>query len=164
MKYRFVSRASILKYSHRPKVRCIAVTTGIIVETCAAYRAREIPFASEITTALVPSTENHLSPINCSMDKFISVITRFPLPVGATADQIRAAFDEAAPKFRNVPGLVRKQFLHSKDGRTAGGVYLWNDERAARAFMNERVAPMIRAKFQVDPSIEFYDSPVIVEN
>jgi len=41
---------------------------------------------------------------------------------------------------------------------------LWNDERAARAFMNERVAPMIREKFQVDPTIEFYDSPVIVEN
>ena len=98
------------------------------------------------------------------MNNLISVITRFPLPTGATADQIRAAFEAAAPEFRNVPGLVRKQFLHSKDGRTAGGVYLWNDECAARAFMNERVAPMIREKFQVDPTIEFYDSPVIVEN
>jgi len=37
------------------------------------------------------------------------------------AEQIRAAFEEAAPKFRNVPGLVRKQFLRSKDCRTAGG-------------------------------------------
>ena len=94
----------------------------------------------------------------------ITVITRFQLPAGITADQIRAAFDEVAPKFRNVPGLVRKQFLNSKDCRTAGGVYLWNDEGAARAFMNELVAPMIRGKFHVDPTIEFYDSPVIVEN
>jgi hypothetical protein len=52
----------------------------------------------------------------------------------------------------------------------AGGIYLWNDESAARAFMNERVAPMIREKSypdgatDVDPTIEFYDSPVIVEN
>ena len=94
----------------------------------------------------------------------IAVITRFQLPAGVTADQIRAAFDEVAPKFRNVPGLVRKQFLNSKDCRTPGGVYLWNDEGAALAFMNERVAPMIRGKFHVDPTIEFYDSPVIVEN
>ena len=94
----------------------------------------------------------------------ISFWNQAPLPAGVTADQIRAVFDEAAPKFRNVPGLVRKQFLHSKDCRTAGGVYLWNDERAARAFMTERVAPMIREKFHVDPAIEFYDSPVIVEN
>jgi heme-degrading monooxygenase HmoA len=98
------------------------------------------------------------------MDKMITVITRFALPAGVNADQIHAAFDEAAPRFRNVPGLVRKQFLRSKDCRTAGGVYLWNDESAARAFMNERVAPMIRAKYHVDPDIEYYDSPVIVEN
>ena len=98
------------------------------------------------------------------MDNLITVVTRFELSAGITADQIRVAFAEAAPKFRNLPGLVRKQFLCSKDGRTAGGVYLWNDEHAARAFMNERVAPMIREKFHVDPTIEFYDSPVIVEN
>ncbi|HSU55519.1 MAG TPA: YdhR family protein [Candidatus Dormibacteraeota bacterium] len=98
------------------------------------------------------------------MDNLITVVTRFELPGGLTPEQIRAAFDEAAPKFRNVPGLVRKQFLRSKDCRTAGAVYLWNDEQAARAFMNERVAPMIRDKFRVEPAIEFYDSPVIVEN
>jgi heme-degrading monooxygenase HmoA len=69
------------------------------------------------------------------MDNMITVITRLQLPVGVTADQIHAAFDEAAPRFRNLTGLVRKQFLRSMDCRTAGGVYLWNDEHAARAFM-----------------------------
>ena len=98
------------------------------------------------------------------MNKLITVVVRYQLPADLTADLIRAAFEEVAPGFRNLPGLVRKQFLCSKDCRTAGGVYLWNDERAARAFMNERVAPMIREKFHVDPAIEFYDSPVIVEN
>ena len=41
---------------------------------------------------------------------------------------------------------------------------MWNDESAARTFMNERVVQMIREKFHVEPRIEFYDSPVIVEN
>ncbi len=98
------------------------------------------------------------------MNNMITVITRFPLPSGVTADQLDAAFNEAAPRFRNVPGLIRKQFMRSKDCRTAGGVYLWNDESAARAFMDERVAPMIREKFHVEPTIDFYESPVIVEN
>lgn len=98
------------------------------------------------------------------MDKLITVVTRFPLPEGLTVDQIREAFEDVAPRFRNVPGLLRKQFLSAKDCRTAGGVYLWNDEAAARAFMNNRVAPMIRQRFQVDPMIEVYDTPVIVEN
>jgi hypothetical protein len=119
---------------------------------------------SEITTPFVPFTGRDSFPINQPMDKLITVIARFQLPAGATADKIHAAFDEVAPRFRNVPGLVRKQFLCSKDCRTAGGVYLWNDEHAARAFMSERVAPMIREKFHMEPAIEFYDSPVIVEN
>ncbi|MFO1512867.1 MAG: YdhR family protein [Verrucomicrobiota bacterium] len=94
----------------------------------------------------------------------LTVVTRFPLPANLTAEEIRAAFTEAAPHFRNVPGLIRKQFLLSPDGRTAGGVYLWNDEVAARSFMLERVAPMIRTRFRVEPAIEFFESPVIVEN
>ena len=77
---------------------------------------------------------------------------------------MRAGFTQLAPGFRNVPGLIRKQFLLSADGRTAGGVYLWEQEEAARSFMLQRVAPMIRETFQVEPTIEFYDSPVLVEN
>lgn len=76
---------------------------------------------------------------------------------------MRRAFEKVSSEFRGVPGLVRKQFLLSADCRSAGGVYLWESESAARAFMQERVAPMIPENFRVEPSIEFYDSPVIVE-
>jgi len=94
----------------------------------------------------------------------ITVITRFAVPTTLNASQMRAAFTQAAPAFRNVPGLVRKQFLLSADGRTAGGVYLWEEEKAARNFMHQHVAPMIREQFRVEPTIEFFHSPVLVEN
>ena len=94
----------------------------------------------------------------------ITVITRFAVPTTISANQMRAGFTQIAPAFRAVPGLIRKQFLLTADGRTAGGVYLWEEEEAARNFMQQRVAPMIREKFQVEPTIEFYDSPVLVEN
>jgi len=94
----------------------------------------------------------------------ITVITRFAVPTTINASQMQAGFTQVAPVFRNVPGLVRKHFLLSPDGRTAGGVYLWEEEEAARSFMQQRVAPMIRDKFKVEPTIEFYHSPVIVEN
>ena len=94
----------------------------------------------------------------------ITVITRFAVPAKVSTSEMRNAFAQVAPAFRNVPHLVRKQFLLSPDGRTAGGVYLWEDEAAARPFMKQSVAPMIRDKFHVEPTIEFYDSPVIVEN
>src|SRR6516165_11101028 len=94
----------------------------------------------------------------------ITVITRFTVPTTINASEMRAGFTQIAPGFRNVPGLIRKQFLLSADGRTAGGVYLWQEEEAARNFMQQRVAPMIREKYKVEPTIEFYHSPVLVEN
>ena len=94
----------------------------------------------------------------------IIAITRFAVPTTINESQMRAGFTQAAPAFRNVPGLIRKQFLLSTEGHTAGGVYLWEEEEAARSFMQQRVAPMIRKKFQVEPTIGFYDSPVLVEN
>jgi hypothetical protein len=94
----------------------------------------------------------------------ITVITRFAVPTTINASQMQAGFTQAAVAFRNVSGLIRKQFLLSADGHTAGGVYLWDDEAAARTFMLQRVAPMIREKYKVEPTIEFYHSPVIVEN
>ncbi len=94
----------------------------------------------------------------------ITVITRFAVPAEVHTSEMRGAFAQAAPAFRNVPHLLRKQFLLSPDGRIAGGVYLWEDEAAARTFMQLRVASMIRDTFRVEPTIEFYDSPVIVEN
>jgi hypothetical protein len=93
-----------------------------------------------------------------------TVITRFAVPAEVNASDMRGDFAQAAPAFRNVPHLLRKQFLLSPDGRTAGGIYLWENEEAARTFMQQRIAPMIRDKFRVEPTIEFYDSPVIVEN
>lgn len=94
----------------------------------------------------------------------ITVITRFAVPAKVNTSEMRGAFEQVAPAFSNVPHLIRKQFLLSPDGRTAGGVYLWENEAAARTFMQQRVAPMIRDKFRVEPTIEFYDSPVIVDN
>lgn len=94
----------------------------------------------------------------------ITVITRFAVPASLDVSQMQAGFSQVAPTFRNVPGLIRKQFLLSADGRTAGGVYLWREEATARHFMLQHVAPMIREKFQVEPIIEFYQSPVLVEN
>jgi len=91
-------------------------------------------------------------------------ITRFPLPSGIPTAAVKNGFLEVAPKFQHPPGLLRKYFLISEDGKTAGGVYLWNSMAEARAFSEGVLCKMIKDKFQVEPSIEYYESPVIVDN
>jgi hypothetical protein len=91
-------------------------------------------------------------------------ITRFPLPHGIPAEAVKKGFLEVAPHFKNPPGLLRKYFLLSQDGKTAGGVYLWKSLEQARTFSEGVLRQMIKNKFQVEPSIEYFDSPVIVDN
>ena len=45
-------------------------------------------------------------------------------------------FESSAPKYQNLPGLVRKYYVRSEDGRSAGGIYLWQSRAAAEAVYN----------------------------
>jgi Putative mono-oxygenase ydhR len=94
----------------------------------------------------------------------ITSITRFQLPPGVPTEAVKTAYREVAPHFKQPSGLLRKYFLISEDGMTGGGVYLWNSKEQARTFSEGVLRPMIRDKFKVEPSIEYYDAPVVVDN
>src|SRR5215813_1361165 len=94
----------------------------------------------------------------------ITSITRFQLPAGIPTETVKNGFREVAHHFKHPCGLLRKYFLISEDGKTGGGVYLWNFMDQARAFSEGVLRPMIREKFHVEPSIEYYDAPVVVDN
>ena len=88
--------------------------------------------------------------------------TEFPLPSGATSEQIAASFTEAAPQFTNPSGLIRKYFLIAEDRKTGGGVYVWTDRKSAVAFNENVVKPMVREHFG-EPTIRYFDVPVIAD-
>ena len=46
-------------------------------------------------------------------------------------------FEASAPKYQDVPGLVRKYYLLGDEGRVGGGVYLWETRDAADALYDE---------------------------
>ena len=94
----------------------------------------------------------------------ITAITRFQLPPGIPTEAIKKGYLEVAPKFKQPSGLLRKYFLISEDRKTGGGVYLWKSMEQARTFSEGVIRPMIRDTFKVEPSIEYYDSPVVVDN
>lgn len=94
----------------------------------------------------------------------ITTITRFQLPPGLSTEAVKNAYREVAPKFKQPSGLLRKYFLVSEDGKTGGGVYLWNSMEQARTFSEGVLRPMIREKFKLEPSIEYFDAPVVVDN
>ena len=94
----------------------------------------------------------------------VTAIVRFALPEGKTREAATAAFEASAPLYRGVQGLIRKYYLLSEDGRTGGGVYLFNSRADAERLYDAAWRAGLRERLGVEPSIEYFDSPVIVDN
>ena len=94
----------------------------------------------------------------------ITAITTFRLPKPITRDEARRIFLSTAPTYQGVPGLVRKVYVVSQEGDTAGGIYLWNSRAEAEAMYTESWKVFVREKYGTDPSVTYFDSPVVVDN
>jgi hypothetical protein len=55
----------------------------------------------------------------------IVTIVTFELAAPVSLAEITKTFQATAPKYREIPGLLRKNYWLSEDARRAGGIYVW---------------------------------------
>ena len=53
---------------------------------------------------------------------------------------------------------------NSEDGRSAGGVYLWETRAAAEAIYNSEWKARVKQLYGSEPKISWFDTPVVVDN
>ena len=94
----------------------------------------------------------------------ITAIVNFPLAPGTTSAQARELFEGSAPKYKNLPGLVRKYYLYDGESMTGGGCYLWESRAAAEAVYDEAWKEMIKERYGAAPDIRYFETPVVVDN
>jgi hypothetical protein len=94
----------------------------------------------------------------------ITTLTQFKLPQPVTREKAREIFLSTAPNYREVKGLIRKCYLLSEDGGTAGGVYLWRSRSDAEQLFTDDWKRFVAEKYGAEPSIQYFDTPVIVDN
>lgn len=94
----------------------------------------------------------------------ITALTSFTLPKPITRDEATAIFRSTAPTYRGVPGLIRKTYVLYPDGRTVGGIYLWQSREAAETMYSDDWRAFVRGKYGCDPQVTYLDSPVVVDN
>ncbi|MGI9537917.1 MAG: YdhR family protein, partial [Desulfocapsaceae bacterium] len=78
--------------------------------------------------------------------------------------EARTIFLSTAPKYQDVPGLIRKVYIFSEDENTVGGIYLWNSRAEAEAMYTESWKAFVQEKYGTDPSVTYFESPVVVDN
>jgi hypothetical protein len=94
----------------------------------------------------------------------ITALVQFKLPQPVAREKAQEIFLSTAPKYRETPGLIRKYFLLSEDGGTAGGVYLWKSKKDAEGLYTKEWENFIRGRYGALPSVTYFESPVVVDN
>ena len=63
-----------------------------------------------------------------------------------------------------MPGLIRKHYVLTEDGRTAGGIYLWKTRADAERQYDEAWRRFVTEKYGTEPQLTYFESPVVVDN
>ena len=94
----------------------------------------------------------------------ITALVQIELPQPLSREEAREIFSGTAPKYREIHGLIRKHYILSMDGGTAGGVYLWHSREDAAKLYTDEWKKFILDKYGVLPSVTYFESPVTVDN
>ena len=94
----------------------------------------------------------------------ITIIVEFKLPHILSREQARETFLSTAPKYKGMPGLIRKYYFISQDGARAVGIYLWESREDADRMYTEEWRSFVREKYGTEPLLTYLDSPVVVDN
>jgi heme-degrading monooxygenase HmoA len=91
----------------------------------------------------------------------VSTLVTVTKPVQVSMERLIAEFTAAAPIYQNVPGLLRKYFIITDDGKF-GGVYLWDTQTSAQQWFNPAWHQRVRKTYGVDANIEWFDAPFAI--
>jgi hypothetical protein len=95
----------------------------------------------------------------------ITVIAEYTLPKPITnRERAREIFLSSAPRYKGMPGLIRKYYFIGQDGIKAGGIYLWESRADADRLYTDEWKAFVRNLYGCDPTLTFLDTPVIVDN
>jgi hypothetical protein len=93
----------------------------------------------------------------------ITAIVFYDLPPSIGLEECRAHFAKIAPDFLKIPGFLHKQFICARDGKTAGGVYMWESREAAERFYAGEWRDGVRARYGNEPRISYFETVALAD-
>ena len=88
----------------------------------------------------------------------------FALPPGITREELLAKYRQTAPAWASNDDLVQKLYCFDAEKSLGGGVYIWKSRDAARRWHGDEYKARIRALYDCEVRMDFYDTLVIVDN
>ena len=82
-------------------------------------------------------------------------------PPGTSKASLKQAFEASVPVYRKIPGLLRKYFIVTDDGRF-GGIYLWKDQASAQQWFTDAWKERLLKTYGSPASIEWFDTAILL--
>jgi heme-degrading monooxygenase HmoA len=92
---------------------------------------------------------------------YVSTLVTVTNPTQINTERFIAEFTAAAPTYQKVPGLLRKYFIITDDGKF-GGVYLWDTQANAQQWFTPAWHERVRKTYGTDANIEWFDAPIAI--
>jgi len=67
-----------------------------------------------------------------------------------SADEIKRRYPERMPEFRQVPGLVQKYYIYDESANEWGGIYVWDSEESAEAYLTSDLRKSIPSTYEIE--------------
>jgi hypothetical protein len=100
---------------------------------------------------------------NAWEDVLIAALVTFDVPRGASLAEMTASFQQSAPKFTGMPGVITKYYLF--DGQNIGGAfYLLSSREKAEQLFDDDWRKMLTDRYGSPPSLSLFEVPVTVSN
>jgi hypothetical protein len=93
----------------------------------------------------------------------ITAVVLYDLPSSIGLEDCRVHFAKIAPDFLGIPGFLRKQFICARNGKVAGGVYMWETQEAAERFYSGDWLAGIRARYGTEPRITYFETVALAD-
>lgn len=91
----------------------------------------------------------------------VAVVVTVPILKGVPKRQIYSGFEKAAPRFQQMPGLIRKYF--TVGDTSFGGIYLWENRVAAEKWFNNAWRAKAVATYGAVPTVRYFEAPLVVD-
>lgn len=92
-----------------------------------------------------------------------TVMWTFQVPEGTAKDSLRQTIKATAHTYQGIPGLIRKYYGISDDGKTLVGIYLWESRAAAERLYTAEWVAMVAKRWGAPPLRQEWETPMVVE-
>ena len=110
------------------------------------------------TTAISPAFAQQSTPATSP----VAVVVTIAIPPGFPRDKVVALMQQSVPQYQAIPGLARKFFTLSDDGKF-GGIYLWRSRTEAQAWFSDAWRAKAASTYGTAPEVSYFDVPIVIE-